>query len=58
MRTRLDVSGIDINFSFEDTIKKIEELHYSRLPVYKNNLDEVVGMLHTKDMLPHLNEAG
>lgn len=57
MRSRLDVSGIDINFTFADTIKKIEELHYSRLPVYKNNLDEVVGMLHTKDILPHLNEA-
>ncbi|MFZ1304439.1 MAG: gliding motility-associated protein GldE [Ferruginibacter sp.] len=56
MRSRLDVSGIDINFSFVDTVKKIEELHYSRLPVYKNNLDEVVGMLHTKDILPHLNE--
>ena len=56
MLTRLDVSGIDINYSFADTIKKIEELHYSRLPVYKNNLDEVVGMLHTKDILPYLNE--
>ncbi len=56
MRTRLDVSGIDVNISFSDTIKKVEELHYSRLPVYRNNLDEVVGMLHTKDMLPHLNE--
>ena len=56
MRSRLDVSGIDVNFSFVDTVKKVEELHYSRLPVYKNNLDEVVGMLHTKDILPHLNE--
>ena len=56
MLTRLDVSGIDINYSFADTIKKVEELHYSRLAVYKNNLDEVVGMLHTKDILPYLNE--
>ena len=56
MHTRLDVSGIDFNSSFPDTIKKVEELHYSRLPVYRNNLDEVVGMLHTKDMLPHLDE--
>jgi gliding motility-associated protein GldE len=56
MRTRLDVSGIDLSSSFIDVIKKVEELHYSRLPVYKNNLDEVVGMLHTKDLLPHLNE--
>jgi putative hemolysin len=57
MRSRLDVSGIDFNLGFADTMKRVEELHYSRLPVYKNNLDEVVGMLHTKDMLPHLNEA-
>ncbi len=56
MRTRLDVCGIDFNSGFAAAVKKIEELHYSRLPVYKNNLDEVVGMLHTKDVLPHLNE--
>ena len=57
MRTRLDVSGIDYNSSFEDVVKRIEELHYSRLPVYKNNLDEVEGMLHTKDMLPYVNNS-
>ncbi len=57
MRTRLDVSGIDHSSSFEDVIKKVEELHYSRLPVYRKNLDEVVGMLHTKDLLPHVNAS-
>ncbi len=56
MRTRLDVCGIDHNFHFGDVLKKIEDLHYSRLPVYKNSLDEVVGMLHTKDILPYINE--
>ncbi len=56
MRTRLDVSGIELNTSFKDVINKIEEMHYSRLPVYKNNLDEIVGILHTKDLLPHLDE--
>ncbi len=57
MLTRLDVNGIDINSGFADMVKKVEELHYSRLPVYKNNLDEVVGMLHTKDILPYLYET-
>ncbi len=57
MRTRLDVSGIEYSSSFEDVVKKVEELHYSRLPVYKHNLDEVSGMLHTKDLLPHVNEG-
>lgn len=56
MRTRLDVCGIDHSYPFRDVIKKIEELHYSRLPVYRHNLDEVVGMLHTKDILPFIND--
>lgn len=56
MRTRLDVSGIEYDESFKRVIITVEEMHYSRLPVYKNSLDEIVGILHTKDLLPHLNE--
>jgi putative hemolysin len=55
MRTRLDVSGIDYECAFEELVKKVEELHYSRLPVYKASLDEVTGVLHTKDLLPFVN---
>lgn len=58
MRTRMDVSGIEFNTGFKELIHTVEELHYSRLPVYKNNLDEIAGMLHTKDLLPHLDEEG
>ena len=58
MRTRLDVSGIDIETPFTDVISKVEELHYSRLPVYRKNLDQVEGMLHTKDLLPYINNGG
>ncbi|MEO6723066.1 MAG: gliding motility-associated protein GldE [Ferruginibacter sp.] len=57
MRTRLDVSGIEYSSNFEEVISRVEELHYSRLPVYNNNLDEVKGMLHTKDLLPHVNAS-
>ncbi|HLK30781.1 MAG TPA: gliding motility-associated protein GldE [Puia sp.] len=56
MKTRLDVNGIDYNISFEELKARIEELHYSRLPVYKKSLDEIVGMVHTKDLMPYLNE--
>ena len=38
MRTRLDVSGIEYNTSFQKLLQKIEELHYSRLPVFKEDL--------------------
>jgi putative hemolysin len=57
MRSRLDVSGIDYNLSFGELVKRVEDLHYSRLPVYKNSLDEVVGIINTKDLIPALNEA-
>ncbi len=57
MRSRLDVSGIEYNSSFADVISRVQELHYSRIPVYKNNLDEVVGILQTKDLLQHINDA-
>ncbi len=57
MKSRLDVSGIDYNSSFGDLIKRVEELHYSRLPVYKGSLDEVAGIINTKDLIAHLSEA-
>ncbi len=57
MKSRLDVSGVDYNSSFGDLIKSVEELHYSRLPVYKGSLDEVAGIINTKDLIAHLSEA-
>jgi len=56
MRTRLDVSGIEFDASFQALKRKVEELHYSRLPVYRKSLDDIVGIVHTKDLLLHLNE--
>ena len=57
MRTRMDVSGVEHSSKFTDVIKKVEALHYSRLPVYNSSLDDISGMLHTKDLLPYINEA-
>jgi putative hemolysin len=56
MRPRLDVSGIEFSTSFINVIKRVKEFSYSRLPIYKSNLDEIVGILHTKDLLSHLQE--
>jgi putative hemolysin len=57
MKTRLDVHGIEDAISFGELKQKIEELHYSRLPVYKKSLDEISGMVHTKDLIPYLTES-
>lgn len=54
MRSRLDVSGVDYQLSFPELLQRVQELHYSRLPVYKGSLDEVVGILYTKDLIPYL----
>ena len=58
MKTRLDVSGINYNTSFADLIRNAEVLHYSRLPVYKETLDDIAGIINTKDILPFLNSPG
>ncbi len=56
MKSRLDVSGISYGSDFTEVTRKVEELHYSRIPVYKVNLDDLVGILNTKDLIPYLNE--
>jgi putative hemolysin len=55
MRTRLDVNGIEYGTSVQEVMRIVEDMHYSRLPVYKGSLDEMVGILHTKDLMPYLN---
>ncbi|WP_236652822.1 gliding motility-associated protein GldE [Chitinophaga vietnamensis] len=57
MRGRLDVNGIEYENTFSDVIKRVADLHYSRLPVYKGNLDNIVGVIHTKDLVPHLDKG-
>lgn len=56
MRFRLEVNGIEFNSSLVEVLKKVEELHYSRLPVYKKTLDEIAGIINTKDLLPYIKE--
>ncbi len=56
MRSRLYVSGIEYDTGFKELIQKISELQYSRLPVYRGNLDEIEGVLNTKDLISHLHD--
>jgi putative hemolysin len=56
MRTRMDVSALDFDMSFSEVRAYCLDAGYSRLPVYKENLDKVVGVIHTKDFLPHINK--
>ena len=56
MRARLEVCGAGYELSFAQLKQRIDELHYSRLPVYKSSLDELAGMIHTRDLIAYITE--
>lgn len=56
MIPRIDIFALSIEEKFDQILLKILEKGYSRIPVYKENIDEIVGVLYSKDLLPHLNK--
>lgn len=54
MIPRADIEAIDINTSQEDLMGLLAEKQFSRIPVYKDSLDHIVGTIHIKDILSHL----
>jgi putative hemolysin len=56
MRTRLEVCGVGYDLNFAGLKHKVDELHYSRLPVYKDSLDDLAGMIHTRDLIAWLGQ--
>ena len=49
MTPHAEIIGIDITKSIEDAQKIIASSYYSRLPVFKQSIDSIIGMLHLKD---------
>lgn len=56
MHSRLDIQGIESNKTLRQVIEQIKEQNYSRYPVYTGNMDTIIGIIQTKDLLPHLDE--
>ncbi|RMF31037.1 MAG: gliding motility-associated protein GldE [Bacteroidetes bacterium] len=56
MRNRVDVVAVDVETPFPELLDVIRESGYSRIPVYKDDFDHVVGILYAKDLLGHLEE--
>jgi magnesium and cobalt transporter len=52
MVPRADVKAIEVGADIGSVIAAMREAMHTRLPVYRNTLDEVIGMVHIKDMLP------
>ena len=51
MVPRPEISAIDINTPLQEVMRLVAQSPYSRLPVYRDSIDNIVGMLHTKDLV-------
>jgi len=56
MSPRIDIFSLDIEETFAEIYPKIIEKGYSRIPVYKDNIDHIEGVLFIKDLIPHINK--
>ncbi len=56
MSPRIDIFALEISATFIEICPKIIEKGYSRIPVYRDNIDQIVGVLFVKDLLPHINK--
>jgi CBS domain containing-hemolysin-like protein len=57
MIPRPQVTGIDINDFSEEKLEKVIEDGYSRMPVYEDTLDQIIGVLHLKDLLLRMRQG-
>lgn len=57
MKPRMDVSALEKSTPFTGLIEEILEAGYSRIPVYEDNLDKVVGVVYVKDLLAHIDKT-
>jgi gliding motility-associated protein GldE len=54
MKSRVDVTAVDIGLNFRELLQTIVEAGYSRVPAYEDSFDNIKGILYIKDLLPHL----
>lgn len=52
---RVDIVAIPMEATLEETLAIVNENRYTRYPVYEEDIDHIVGILHVKDLLLHLN---
>lgn len=56
MRPRIDVFSVPINIGFDELISQVRKKGYSRIPVFEEKIDKVVGVIYLKDLFPHLHK--
>ncbi len=56
MSPRIDIFALEIDEKFSEIFPKITEKGYSRIPVYRDNIDHIEGVLFVKDLIPHISK--
>jgi putative hemolysin len=56
MKPRMDLFALNEEAKFSDIIPEIISNGFSRIPVYKENIDNITGIIYVKDLLPHIDE--
>ncbi len=56
MTPRVDVTGLDVESSFEEVMKVVIDSGFARLPVYKDSMDNIQGVLYSRDLLPYVGD--
>jgi len=56
MRSRMDITAIDVEMDFHELMDKINKSGYSRIPVYEETIDNILGVLYIKDLLPFIEK--
>lgn len=56
MSPRIDIFALEIEETFEEIFPKIVEKGFSRIPVYRDNIDQIEGVLFVKDIIPHIDK--
>lgn len=57
MCPRIDVFALDEETSFTEVVAQIVNKGFSRVPVYRETIDTVIGVLYVKDLLPHFEKS-
>ncbi len=56
MAPRIDISAVDVEEGITEALEKIISAGHSRLPVYENDIDHIIGLLYAKDLLQCLSQ--
>ena len=55
MKNRMDIFALDKKLPYDEILPLIIKNGYSRIPVYKDNVDTITGILYVKDLIPHID---